>query len=88
MHKNEFRTAVRSSSLPGNKLRLHSQVEDYDILTQIGEGAYGLVYKARHRPTGKVVALKKIIEVAQEGVTQLLPPTMNNSWSGVHNRSS
>jgi len=41
MHKNEFRTAVRSSSLPGNKLRLHSQVEDYDILTQIGEGAYG-----------------------------------------------
>jgi len=37
-----------------------------------------LVYKARHRPTGKVVALKKIIEVAQEGVCTTALREINN----------
>ncbi|KAI3897165.1 hypothetical protein MKW92_010385, partial [Papaver armeniacum] len=35
-------------------------VDCFDKLEQIGEGTYGLVYKARDVLTGKIVALKKI----------------------------
>lgn len=35
----------------------------------LGEGTYGVVYKAKNRSTGEVVALKKIrLELEDEGV--------------------
>ncbi|CAG8548509.1 5582_t:CDS:2 [Funneliformis caledonium] len=34
--------------------------ELYEILSQVGEGTYGKVYKARNRETKEIVALKKI----------------------------
>lgn len=34
--------------------------EDLDILEVIGNGASGYVYKAFHRPTNKMLALKSI----------------------------
>ena len=37
------------------------QVGEYERCCRIGEGAYGTVYKATEKTTGKVVALKKII---------------------------
>ncbi|XP_050539861.1 uncharacterized protein LOC126904679 [Daktulosphaira vitifoliae] len=41
----------------------------YDKLEQIGEGTYGVVYKALDRETGKYVALKKVrMESSTEGV--------------------
>ncbi|KAF9155247.1 Cyclin-dependent kinase 3 [Linnemannia schmuckeri] len=41
----------------------------YQKLEKIGEGTYGVVYKATHRPTGRVVAMKKIrLENEDEGV--------------------
>ncbi|XP_003389019.1 PREDICTED: cyclin-dependent kinase 1-like [Amphimedon queenslandica] len=44
-------------------------VDDYTKLEKIGEGTYGVVYKARHKVTGKTVALKKIrLENEEEGV--------------------
>ncbi len=36
-------------------------MEDYTILGRIGEGAHGVVMKARHRKSGTVVALKKVL---------------------------
>ncbi len=33
---------------------------EYEKLHRIGEGTYGVVYKARHIPTGRIVALKKV----------------------------
>jgi len=42
---------------------------EYDKIEKIGEGTYGVVYKARHRKTGKLAALKKIrLESEEEGV--------------------
>ncbi len=35
-------------------------MDAFERLEKIGEGTYGVVYKARVRETGKVVALKKI----------------------------
>ncbi|KAG9063864.1 Cyclin-dependent kinase 2 [Linnemannia hyalina] len=41
----------------------------YQKLEKIGEGTYGVVYKATHRTTGRVVAMKKIrLENEDEGV--------------------
>lgn len=47
-------------------------VNSFQKLEKIGEGTYGIVYKARNRATGNFVALKKIrLEFEQEGI----PPT-------------
>jgi serine/threonine protein kinase len=38
----------------------------YEILTTYGEGTFGVVYKAIQKPSGKLVAIKKSIEVRYE----------------------
>ncbi|DBA72217.1 TPA: hypothetical protein ACH3X2_010612 [Trebouxia sp. C0005] len=35
-------------------------VTDYEKIKRVGEGTYGVVYKARNRKTGEIVALKKL----------------------------
>ena len=43
--------------------------EAYNKLEKIGEGTYGVVYKAEVRATGKIVAMKKIrLQTESEGV--------------------
>ena len=36
------------------------KMESFERVEKIGEGTYGIVYKAREKTTGKLVALKKI----------------------------
>ena len=49
--------------------RLCSAMERYLKLEKIGEGTYGVVYKAKDRVTGEVVALKKIrLDAEDEGI--------------------
>ncbi|KDQ06362.1 hypothetical protein BOTBODRAFT_39647 [Botryobasidium botryosum FD-172 SS1] len=44
-------------------------MENYAKLEKVGEGTYGVVYKARHISSGDIVALKKIrLEAEDEGV--------------------
>ncbi|KAJ0173641.1 hypothetical protein K1T71_010790 [Dendrolimus kikuchii] len=40
---------------------MDSDVSKYTVIGRIGEGAHGLVFKARHNPTERDVALKKIL---------------------------
>ncbi|XP_041978797.1 cyclin-dependent kinase 12 isoform X2 [Aricia agestis] len=43
-------------------------VDGFEVLTQIGEGTYGQVYKAKDKNTGQLVALKKVrLENEKEG---------------------
>lgn len=37
-----------------------SSVTAYEKIARVGEGTYGVVYKARHRTTGQLVALKRV----------------------------
>jgi len=44
-------------------------MERYERLGRVGEGTYGIVYKARDRQTGDIVALKRIrLETEDEGI--------------------
>ena len=44
-------------------------MERYQKLAKVGEGTYGVVYKARDRNTGDVVALKRIrLDAEDEGI--------------------
>jgi len=46
-----------------------SQLDRYEKLQKIGEGTYGVVYKAKDRLDGRLIALKKIrLEHEDEGV--------------------
>lgn len=45
----------------------------YDVGEELGSGAYGTVWCARHRATGRQVAMKKIrVRLSEEGVPQSL----------------
>lgn len=47
----------------------NNEIERYQRLEKIGEGTYGIVYKARDKVTSDVIALKKIrLEHEDEGV--------------------
>lgn len=41
-------------------LDTNQEIERYQRITKIGEGTYGVVYKARDKITNETVALKKI----------------------------
>jgi serine/threonine protein kinase len=48
---------------------MSSQLDKYEKLQKIGEGTYGVVYKAKNLETGQFIALKKIrLENEDEGI--------------------
>ncbi|CAK9302813.1 unnamed protein product [Gordionus sp. m RMFG-2023] len=62
----------RIKILEKNNIQTHTwgnkYIDMYDIMTQIGEGTYGQVYKAKDTLNGDIVALKKVrLENEKEG---------------------
>jgi cyclin-dependent kinase 10 len=46
-----------------------SHIDNFQKLNRIGEGTYGIVYRAKHRETNQIVALKRIrMEFTNEGL--------------------
>ena len=41
-------------------MRENSRLWDYEVLSELGKGEYGTVFKVRCRKDGKLYALKKI----------------------------
>ncbi|CAA0834026.1 Protein kinase superfamily protein [Striga hermonthica] len=52
-------TQTQSVDPPG-RITVDSIDEEFTILNKVGEGTYGIVYRARRRSTGQIVALKKV----------------------------
>ena len=48
------------------KCTLLLNMEKYEKLCKIGEGAYGVVFKCRQRDSGQVVAIKKFVETEDD----------------------
>lgn len=47
----------------------YGKMQDFQHIHQLGEGAYGVVYKGINEKTGEIIALKKIkLETQSEGV--------------------
>ncbi|VDM77972.1 unnamed protein product, partial [Strongylus vulgaris] len=48
---------------------VRDSIDDYVKLDKVGEGTYGVVYKAEHKETHQLVAIKKIrLEFEDEGI--------------------
>ena len=63
------RANAKSGKTQNRKRSGMATISDYEKSEKIGEGTYGVVYKARNKKTGKFVALKKIrLESEEEGV--------------------
>jgi serine/threonine protein kinase len=41
--------------------------EEYELFEKLGEGGYGRVYRARHKKTGAIRAIKQIRRVHLDG---------------------
>ncbi|GIQ84994.1 hypothetical protein KIPB_006596 [Kipferlia bialata] len=58
-------------------------LKKYEILHEIGRGAYGVVWKARVRKTGEIVALKKIISAFQNDTDAQRTFREVGLWNGI-----
>jgi serine/threonine protein kinase len=63
---------ISTTTTNDNSKSTSNTLPKYQVLEKIGEGTYGVVYKAKDRQTGRYMALKKI---RLEGEDEGIPPT-------------
>jgi cyclin-dependent kinase 2 len=62
-------SATAGAPPPAAARRVPATMDNFEKVEKIGEGTYGVVYKARNRLTDEIVALKRIrLEQEEEGV--------------------
>jgi cyclin-dependent kinase len=67
-HANTYNT-IHNTQKQKQKSNQSTKMERYQKMEKIGEGTYGIVYKAKDRVTGEIIALKKIrLEAEDEGI--------------------
>ena len=66
----ETKIFVERDSFNSTELyQMKPKIDKYEKIEVIGEGTYGIVYKARDTDTGEIYALKKIrLESEDEGI--------------------
>jgi cell cycle protein kinase DBF2 len=57
------------------KRRTKLKLDQFHILTQVGQGGYGEVYLARHKESHQVVALKKLRKRTLLKMDEVSPPS-------------
>jgi hypothetical protein len=74
-HSTKTIVTLRQITTPEASQRINSAktnkstMERYQKMEKIGEGTYGVVYKAKDRVSGEIIALKKIrLEAEDEGI--------------------
>ena len=46
-------------------------MENFIVMGRVGEGAHGIVMRAKHKPSGQIVALKKIpLKRLEDGISE------------------
>lgn len=60
LDKDETSEQAKSSCLVGPIISSCRSVDEFEKLNRIEEGSYGIVYRAKDKRTGEIVALKKL----------------------------
>ena len=69
LRHNHFSFDFRPNKKMPKNIKPTARLENYKRIEKVGEGTYGVVYKASYIPTKKEVALKKIrLEGEDEGI--------------------
>src|SRR4029077_8591196 len=48
----------------------HWRLGNYEVLEEIGRGGMGVIYRARQRHSGRIVAVKRVLSYQAESATQ------------------